>query len=28
VLRMFVEAETPDKAQQLINWLADFASGR
>ncbi|MEA4945109.1 MAG: NTP transferase domain-containing protein [Propionicimonas sp.] len=27
VLRMFVEAETPQKAAELIAWLEDFASG-
>lgn len=27
VLRMFVEAETPEKADQLIVWLESFASG-
>jgi phosphomannomutase len=26
VLRMFVEAETPEKADQLIAWLESFAS--
>jgi phosphomannomutase len=28
VLRMFVEADSPAKAQQLIDWLSDFAVGR
>jgi phosphomannomutase len=27
VLRMFVEAETPEQADQLIAWLESFASG-
>ena len=27
VLRMFVEAETPAKAAELISWLEAFASG-
>lgn len=27
VLRMFAEAESPKMAEQLINWVSDFASG-
>ncbi len=28
ILRMFVEAETPQKADELVGWLRDFASAR